>query len=235
MRPLPFRTVWVATDLGDFRPCDSTYCRYDGLTLPSLPQHLFNGTYSWLRRHPSPLEYDKRFAGAWGNDAAVWNDGAERNRTLLLSAASACGITLPDAFMRFLFDRSLVTMLRSPTDCYFHRPVSVIESAGSVPGHFVHFLSDSQNCYEWYLFIDSKGNHCVVATWEMLNEPSLPATFWDNRRDEIVACADSFEAFIYRLWIENEIWFRDYKKDQPFTEEMRAYAAASRDTAEIDS
>src|SRR5438105_4578731 len=209
MRQLPFPPAWIGTDLGEFRPCDSTYCRYDYRSLPRLPSYVFDGSFSWLRRHPSPLEYDKRFAGFWGKEgAAKWKVEADRIRPEISIAARECGVTIPDEFGAFLFDVDLVTMIRSPTDCYFSMPSGLIPNRGAQGGHFVHFFSDSQNCYEWYLFVHPEGRHCVVASYEDLAGARLPDRFWENNRQEIVCCARSFEAFMYRLWIESEIWFR---------------------------
>jgi len=236
MRHFPFPPVWIGGDLGEFRPCDSTYCRYDYRSLPRLPTYLFDGSFSWLRRHPSPLEYDSRFAESWGKAGrASWKENSERVRPELLIGARECGVTLPDAYSAFLFDVDLVAMIRSPTDCYFNLSKSMIPNGGRQGGHFVHFLSDSQNCYEWYLFIDPKGQHCVVASFEDLAGTTLPDGFWENNRQEIVFCGRSFEAFVFRLWIENEIWFRLVEKDQPLTDEMQEYLRSSRDCKEAES
>jgi hypothetical protein len=235
MRQFPFPPVWIGGDLGDFRSCDSTYCRFDYRLLPRLPTYQFDGTFSWLRRHPSPLEYDSRFAGAWGKDGpSQWKVKAERIRPDLLKAARDCGVTIPDTYMTLLFDVDLVSMMRFPTDCYFRLSKTIISNRGPQGGHFVHFLSDSQNCYEWYLFVDPKDRHCVVASFEDLSQSTLPERFWENDRQEIVYCARSFEAFVFRLWIENEIWFRLEDQDQPLTDEMVEYLRASRDSREAE-
>ena len=40
---------------------------------------------------------------------------------------------------------------------------------------------------------------------------------------ESFVCAASFSDFIYRLWIENEIWFRLQLESRPLTEEQERY------------
>ncbi|MGE5194159.1 MAG: Uma2 family endonuclease [Deltaproteobacteria bacterium] len=51
--------------------------------------------------------------------------------------------------------------------------------------------------------------------------PHCPSRFFlENDHGEIVDCTTTFEAFISRLWIENEIWFRLAEHDRPLTGEM---------------
>lgn len=234
MRHYPFPPLWIGGDLLEYRSCDSTYCRFDYKSLPRLPAYQFDGSFSWLRQHRSPLEYDKRFLDGWGGKAGIesWKEHARVVEAELAVAAEDCGVEIPDSFSVFLFDFSLVTMLRSPTDCYFHFPKTLIPNRGAQGGYFIHFFSDSQNCYEWYLFLDPDGTHCVVAS-DDLSDPGLPDEFWDNQRQEIVLCAISFESFIYRLWIENEVWFRLVNQDQPLTEEMVQYLNSSLESKEV--
>lgn len=233
MRHYPYPPLWIGGDLGEYRLCDSTYCRFDYKSLPRLPNYQFDGSFSWLRMHRSPLEYDKRFLGGWGGNTGIesWKECAQKIRPELTIAAQELGIAVPECFLAFLFDVSLVTMLRSPTDCYFHLPNALIPNLSQQGGYFIHFLSDSHNCYEWYLFLDPNGGHCVVASGD-LSDPDLPDSFWDNQRHQIVFCASSFESFIYRLWIENEIWFRLENQDQQLTDEMFRYLQSSQNCKE---
>ena len=229
MHNFPFSAIWIGGDLGTYRQCDSTYGRYDLGSLPSLPDDEFDGSYSWLRRHPSPIEYDERFARSWGDKGIMaWADDAEKSRLELISSAKKVGVHIPNEFLAFIFDPTLVSMLRSPTDCYFRKPSTLIPGMGSAGGHFAHFLSDSQNCYEWYIFLVPGGGNLVVASDDDLADPIHTDGLWEDMRQRIVCCAPSFESFIYRLWIENECWFRLVQKDQPLTSEMRSYLNVSR-------
>ncbi|WP_146462331.1 hypothetical protein [Rubripirellula tenax] len=52
-----------------------------------------------------------------------------------------------------------------------------------------------------------KHQYCVVAsrydyTWQ------TPADWEDDAPEHLRLTARTFEAFIYRFWIENEIWFK---------------------------
>jgi hypothetical protein len=224
MTQFPFPRVWIAGDLGDYRPCESTYCRYDCQSLPPLPADPLNGSYSWLEYQPSPLAFDKRFAKEWDSKAVgSWKECWDVVRPRLIAHANQCGAAIPDTFMTFFSNVELVTRMRSPTACFFRASDQLISFPSAHGGHFIHFLSDSQNCYEWYLYIDPRQRHCVVASIEDLADSALPAQFWENDRGEIVACESTFESFILRLWMENEIWFRLVEHDQPLTREMTEY------------
>src|SRR5437868_15465825 len=119
MRDYPFPPIWIGGDLGDFRACDSTYCRYDYRTLPPLPTYLFDGSFGWLRDNPRPLEYDPRFAKFWGRGAIdKRRKDAPGMKMALTRAAQQCGVVIPDSFSSFIFDVNLVTMIRSTTHSY---------------------------------------------------------------------------------------------------------------------
>jgi len=45
---IPFPTGWMSFDLGDYRPCDGTYCFYPYEELPPLDESLFRGEFQWL-------------------------------------------------------------------------------------------------------------------------------------------------------------------------------------------
>jgi hypothetical protein len=170
------------------------------------------------------MEYDKRFAASWADNVTWWATEAERTRSELIESAKTVGVCIPDEFLAFILDPTLVTMLRSPTDCYFHLSPHLVPCSGSASGYFVHFLSDSQNCYEWYMFLARDEGYLVVASDDVLSDATHPA----GPRQRIVCCALSFESFVYRLWIEN--WYRLVLKDQPLTSEMCNYLNASRGT-----
>jgi hypothetical protein len=80
-------------------------------------------------------------------------------------------------------------------------------------GYLVRFLADSQGCIFWYLYMTSDGgDHAVVAS------PGFYGTElegWQDEKpnpDEIVFSAGSFEEFLCRFWLENEIRFSAYEK-----------------------
>ena len=87
-------------------------------------------------------------------------------------------------------------------------------------GTLVHFLSDYQGAWHWLLYVDDAGHTAVVGTDEDIgftNEtiygskqppgPTFPRDVPTDGEILLVVCADSFSEFIYRLWIESEIWY----------------------------
>lgn len=90
-------------------------------------------------------------------------------------------------------------------------------------GYLVRFLADSQGCLFWYLYLTADGSdHAVVASpgfygteaEEWQEEPPDPG--------EIAFSAESFEGFMCRFWLENEIWFAGYE-ETPISDACHQY------------
>lgn len=95
-------------------------------------------------------------------------------------------------------------------------------------GSLIHFLSDQQWVLHWLLFVGVDGSQAVVVTdvpFGFADDEKTHRLF-DPERREAQVCAESFSEFLYRFWIENEIWLRarDRKSEPPLTDEQRAYA-----------
>ncbi|QDU98277.1 hypothetical protein [Lignipirellula cremea] len=229
--PPPFPQVWIGTDLGDYRTCTGTYQGYDLSTVPPLPEDRFDGSFAWLLSQPSPFTFDKRFGEFWTNYDSLEKrkTDAPQSKAALLQESSRLGVEIPAAFFLFLDNLELVTRIRSCTDCYFEYAQTLLPHPEPPGGHFVHFYSDSQYCCLWYLYIDPQQRCYVVASddlTEPVDENSDQETWRKHYGGPALLCAWSFESFVYRLWIENEIWYRLNLKDQPpLLEEMRDYLA----------
>ena len=113
------------------------------------------------------------------------------------------------------------------TDCYFDLGDHAVEVPG---GRLVHFLSDSQWIRHWLLFAGA-GEPAVVTT-------DFPAGFALTAEDHEVypgepvyeICAGSFLEFLWRFWIENEIWFGLTRENHALTPSQRCYLAYYRAT-----
>ena len=202
LKQSPFPSGWWGTSLENIglerqRPDVGTYGRYEQSNLPELPLSL-NGTYSWLGE----------------TDTYAEHIGAERQAEnaeglpLLETTCKASGITLPPSFVKFFATPELHMHIRSNTDCF----LDLAEQPTASPvgeGVLIRFLADSQGCVFWYLFIPAGLNdHAVVSSPEFYGPEA------DSHEhitcDDIVFCEESFEQFICRFWIENELWFSEF-------------------------
>ena len=80
----------------------------------------------------------------------------------------------------------------------------------------------------WLLYLGRDGKEAVVATEEpfgFVTDDAVRDRF-DLTAGNPTVCADSFSEFLYRFWIENEIWFRlnSGNSELPITDEQRRYA-----------
>ena len=180
----PFPAGWWSFDLGEYRPCDSTYELYPYEALPPLDEALFRGDFGWL----TPVKA-RRTAAA----------------PKILAAAAKLGLTLPPAFVRLVREPALQAAIPSCTACEWDPSVAPVPCR-VVPGaHLIRFLRDQQDCLFWYLHLLPDGDAHVLCSPIPFDHPELSVT-----PEVVVAntwyCAPHFEHFVYRFWIENELW-----------------------------
>ncbi len=214
-RDLPFMPVWIGFNLGAARPCDRTYCRYALDELAPLPGRKLDGTFHWLANADS----------APAGRPPGW---IAKQRQALLAQTTNARVTLPKEFLAFMDNDGLISQFRSPTDCSFEYPRGLIPRREDPGEYFVHFYSDSQDCYHWYLHAGPHQNCTVVACTPMLDPNDDDLDLEDLEEEDfeepaLFSCAPSFESFLHRLWLENEIYFRLADKDQPLSPEMQEY------------
>lgn len=201
----PFPSAWWGTSLDnvglqDQRPLVGTYGRYAYAGLPELPVPL-DGDFAWLTGSPV-------HEGHIGSERAV--ETAE-SLAGLVERCRADGVALPQSFLRFMRDADLQRRIRSNTGCF----LDVVDAPVPSPvgdGVLVRFLADSQGCIFWYLYIPTGTlDHAVVATPEFYDPSGERLHDEEPDHGALVFSAESFEAFLYRIWIENEIWFSEYE------------------------
>ena len=209
----PFPCRWESfslesAGLGDVRPRINTYGSYDFFALPPVPFEL-RGDWSWLQASklvdPS-IAKEKRRA----------NVKAVRS---LKDEVTGVGLNLPDSFTRFLSEPGLAERVRSNTCCY----LDVSDGLATSPvagGYLVRFLADSQCCLFWYLYLAPNGDHAVLSSGDYYGSQSEEQGFYSyelaegplaRRPEDISFAEESFEAFMWRFWIENEIWFAAFE------------------------
>ena len=226
-RGAPFPKAWPSIELPGYRdhPDLATYSFFAYETLPPVPSDRFRGTFEWLKAQPihAPLEPE-------------WTEQAATRLPALVREAEAKGLARPEAFLTFIADPELVARVRSCTDCYFNLPDRLLRAPWDPRAALVHFLSDSQDCLLWYLYLQPDSDPVVLASADFYPDfsESAPATDpaetpsddepSDSPWDEGPwLCASSFEEFLYRFWTENEIWYVISDEERPLNDQERAY------------
>src|SRR5262249_38749132 len=145
--------------------------------------------------------------------------------------AAGLGLALPPAFARLMGSPELQDRIPSCTACTFGLSDALVPCIGSEGGYVVRFLSDQQDVLLWFLYLTPEGQERVLCSPAPMDElaaerpEGLPA---DERAAVIantIVCAPSFEAFAYRFWLENSIWFKlnEGGGEAKLTDEERRY------------
>jgi hypothetical protein len=227
------KTGWWSIELPGYRPHPhpATYSLFSFDELPLL-QPAPSDDFAWLRSEPIKPQSLAR--------PPVSDKGLKPSLDRLPEIAAKMEVALPRPFTTFITDRDLQMRLRSCTDCVLELgdyPVRTSRNAG----YLVPFLRDSQGLFYWHLFVGRMGEHCVVTsdepfgfTWydeQAAAYGPVPEVVVERRAGPIWYCADSFTEFIYRFWLENEIWYAlDWDK-RPLTALEAAYASQYRRAA----
>jgi hypothetical protein len=235
---VPFAWAWFAFDLGDARPCDATYCRFPYEDLPPIPT--LDGMLSWLGRpgwRESPDVTPERRASQ-----EHWSAEAQATVRDLAAQAERSGLTLPTAFTSLMAAPELYTRIPEYAGCRFnHGEARLDPCPGAEDAFVVRFLNDQQDCILWYLYLTRRGGEAVLAVGnpypeapsnylERLARPDERGPLTDQQRQAVLAktyaCAPSFEAFVYRWWLEATIYMKVHEYDsEPLTAEENRYLA----------
>jgi len=212
--PLPFLPrAWWAADLPVYRDGGGTYDPFSYEALPPISEPL-EDNFDWLRAQPPQDEW------------ALAIDADDVERKLPLYSAQS-GLTLPSAFTTFLRSPDLPRRLRSVTACYVELSDAPVSVLAPEPGWLIHFLSDQQYCLHWNLFVGADGSHCVLCSFDAYGiafEENATASFrpLDLTKEKVWVCTPSFSEFLYRYWLETEIWFA-LTEEKPLTMPQQVY------------
>lgn len=213
-----FEFAWWGIRIGLARKARGTYQCSQYHDQPPLPVESFDGTFAWLRESKPQSSYP---AGP------KWKAFCANKRNQ--------GYFVPSEFERFLSDRDLPARIKSCTDNYFARPPDPTDehSAPSFEredGLFVIFYADSQHCVLWGILLPHEPGRyapilagspdaCFSGNWDDVGEGDA------DDPGKPVLVASQFEQFIFRWWIENEIWFATVWEEsrRPLTSMEQAY------------
>jgi hypothetical protein len=210
---------WLHIDLPGYRELEGIHATYYGFPydeLPPIPLEL-DDNCDWLLSLAQPL------------DDGLPQSERELEPSLVRDYAFHASVKLPKSFERFMSIRDLQSRVRSCTDCYLDPGERIVATVGTIRGHLIHFLSDSQSCAHWYVHILSNGGTAVLESADYyglriensgwIENPACRLEKIDLTTQDFVCCASSFSEFLYRFWIENEIWFASHEKTRrPMTE-----------------
>jgi hypothetical protein len=198
-----FSPAWLAFDLGEYRPCNGTYCFYDLAKTPPLSADLFKGNFDWLPEMSAEMK--ELMAKYQQNEP----DEVDNALQTILAQSQSLNLSLPPEFVKFMSSEDLQSQIPSCTACYFDLSSDITPSPlSNDDGYLIRFLNDQQDVLLWYLYIRPNGEHGVVVSPIPFDKPEARK----DLTDEIILnntffCAESFEEFVYRFWLENEIWF----------------------------
>lgn len=214
--------AWWSTDLPGYREHPTPFATYSAFSYAELPtiERPLDAGLKWLLAQP-------QVEGSLGLDRGDPVPERAANRAQLAALMSGTTIELPPAFKTFISEPEPRLRVRSATLCYLDLAEFPVEVAGG--GWLTHFLSDQQWVLHWLIYVGADGSEAVLVTETPLGFEADEQRFarFDPARDDASVCAESFSEFLYRFWIENEIWFSALRKGperSPLTDEQRRYA-----------
>jgi hypothetical protein len=194
-----------------------TYERYPYDSVPDLSHVRLRGNLHWLEYLDKQMQQYRPAS----------EERTKMVQTLkhLMPAAQKLGLTLPDTFLHMMASPELQDRIPSCTACSFDLAERIVPCPGSENGYLIRFLDEW--CLLWYLYLTPQSEQCVAVTHTWLDDPSSQGE--DRLDDEelikdLYLCAPSFEAFLYRFWLENTCWYSLYEH-KALTQEQQRYLA----------
>ncbi len=227
MKTIPSRIKagWWSFELPKYRPEPepSTYSLFAYEDLPPIQEKL-DDDFQWLKSQP--VKQDSLAEGAN-------SDGSKPDLGKLSKIDAQLDVELPKSFTTFIESAGLHQRIRSCTDCYLDVADRAIRTTGGHKGFLIHFLSDSQWCLHWYIHVDYSGDHFTAVSpnaygftfedTDMDSDAPYRKNEIELEQEDIWGCAPTFTEFIYRFWLENEIWFALASNNQSLTAVQQLY------------
>jgi uncharacterized protein (TIGR02996 family) len=190
--PVPFATGWYAAGADTPTPYRS---------LPNLDLDQLSPDLPWLRA-VDPAE--GVFHAAYQHEELAAIPKVQQR-------ASRLNLLLPPGFESFAreFQRRLAFSRAAPSFDFFLHDAAVFDFPKLGDAYLVSFFGDmdygNPHQHTWLLYlVPDIAWHCVVA-FELLGEARDPLStyFYPEDPELIVYCAPSFQAFLYRWWLES--------------------------------
>lgn len=186
----PFPIGWFGHGLSNKRQARGTYDCYPPEEMPPIQVPLV-GTFDWLLAVPEQ-----------SRSIAADLDQTRVALSLLLEKYSG---SLPTDFVLFFQSPSLWRRIGSWASTHLHLDSTAVSIYGGL-GSLIRFMSDSQGCRHWHLYLSACGKRqSVVVTHFYRGSESVHVSSGQPHPKDITMCSAKFEEFMYRFWIENEI------------------------------
>ncbi len=205
MADFPLR--WIGPCIPGVRDGDGTYCE---TPLQDLPSVEVSDDLNWLEPLHPDIDAEMKDFRRNAIERQLYSQQAGR----ILSQANEMALRLPIAFKQLIQSEELQHRFPSATACYFDLPDAIVEAPFGMGGHIIRFLNDQQSCVLWYLYLPAQGVPSVIASCpvegadflEELNSDDANALADSSAETRIVA--HTFPEFLYRYWLENNLWFK---------------------------
>jgi hypothetical protein len=218
----PLQYGWSSFDLDGYRSSRGTYDLFAYEDLPPIPATQLQGKFQWL----TPLEKDLDQQMQIYSPSVEERAQSQEKLKNITTSAQHLGLTLPDEFLHFMSSPELQNRIPSCTACYFELPEKIVPFPGAEEGYIIRFMNDQQCVLLWYLYLTRSGKQSILVSHYWLDDlkplHELTQEELTNIHEHTFICAPSFEAFLYRFWLENTIWF-NLTDDKPLTEEQQRY------------
>jgi len=201
-----------------------TYQLIPSEALPPIDDDKLDGSFAWLPVRPegdSTLRFEEGLSPAKANLARL---------PRLAEKARSLGLSVPKPFVTFLQRPEIHGRVPTCTACYLDLSERLLKSPVRDGSRMIRFLNDSQCCVLWYVYLQKDGQSPVMAGMPSFHEEEASgseASLDDAvELEELVQVAPSFEAFVYRFWLENAIWYALHG-GRPLTAEQKRYLEAT--------
>ena len=213
---------WWFCGLEGLRPLHGsvTYGEFDLDDQPDVGRP--DESLSWLETQPEHARWN-----VYDSDAIP----QRRVTTAGLAELVPSHIALPRALTELAARPELQRRIRSATGCYLDLGDFLVRTTHE-GGYLLHLVSDQQWVQHWLVYLDAEGNESVVTTTEPVGfvlpedeewEPLPPETSPLDGSFDLHVCADSVAEFLFRFWVENELYFTKGSRKSPA--EVKAYVA----------
>ncbi|MEM9777077.1 MAG: hypothetical protein AAF902_21035 [Chloroflexota bacterium] len=173
--------------------------------LPDVPQ--FGDDLSWIEGVYHPFPFISKMMQTHFSGPSVAKALLKTKEELLLH-----NLALPKNFERFASDPKIYMKLSGYADYGLIRGNNTYDSDGTSIGYledgriYYPFLDDGQGFVTWFLLFNSKDDiKVLVSPLEISPDFMDPEEEFIEQEDVIYhcyVCANSFNEFIYRFWIE---------------------------------